>query len=112
MTTISCDPHKYGLGPKGVSVLMFKSKELRKHQLFSTGLWNGGLYGTSTIAGSRPGNVVVATWAVMMRVGKQGYIANAKAILDAVQGIKREIDNNIPELTYTSKQPSPVLSII
>ena len=26
VTTISIDPHKFGLGPKGVSVLLFKNK--------------------------------------------------------------------------------------
>lgn len=65
VTTISVDPHKYGMGPKGVSVLMFANKEWRQHQFFTYGRWNGGLYATTTIAGSRPGNVVVATWAVM-----------------------------------------------
>jgi len=29
VTTISCDPHKYGYGPKGASILMFRSKKLR-----------------------------------------------------------------------------------
>ena len=29
VTTISCDPHKYGYGPKGLSLCMFRSKKLR-----------------------------------------------------------------------------------
>lgn len=39
VTTISCDPHKYGLGPKGLSVLMFKDKELRRCTMFATTKW-------------------------------------------------------------------------
>ena len=27
VTTISCDPHKYGYGPKGASILMFRNKK-------------------------------------------------------------------------------------
>lgn len=30
VTAISCDTHKYGCGPKGMSVLMFRTKELRR----------------------------------------------------------------------------------
>jgi len=30
VTSISCDPHKYGFGPKGVSTALFKTKELRQ----------------------------------------------------------------------------------
>lgn len=29
VTSISCDNHKYGLAPKGVSMLLYKTKELR-----------------------------------------------------------------------------------
>lgn len=31
VTSISCDPHKYAYGPKGVSILMFREKEMREH---------------------------------------------------------------------------------
>jgi glutamate/tyrosine decarboxylase-like PLP-dependent enzyme len=31
VTSMSCDTHKYGYGPKGLSVILFKGKELRKH---------------------------------------------------------------------------------
>jgi sphinganine-1-phosphate aldolase len=31
VTSISVDPHKYGLGPKGVSVCLFRDSELRSH---------------------------------------------------------------------------------
>ena len=34
-TSISSDVHKYGYSPKGVSILMFKSQELRKLQYFA-----------------------------------------------------------------------------
>jgi sphinganine-1-phosphate aldolase len=31
VTSISCDPHKFCFGPKGLSVIMFRNKELRRH---------------------------------------------------------------------------------
>ena len=39
---------------------------------FVVGDWPGGFYGTTSIAGSRPGNVLAGTWAAMMRLGKEG----------------------------------------
>ena len=71
VTTISCDPHKYGYGPKGFSVLMFKNKELRRGIMYATSDWHGGLYMTPTLAGSRPGNIIAGTWAALMKTGKK-----------------------------------------
>ena len=31
VTSVSCDPHKYALGPKGCSLLLFRSKRLREY---------------------------------------------------------------------------------
>ena len=33
VTSISCDPHKYAYGPKGFSVCLFRSSELRSGAL-------------------------------------------------------------------------------
>lgn len=111
VTSISCDPHKYGMGPKGVSTLLFSDKSWRSHQFFATPRWNGGLYATTTVAGSRPGNVVVGTWAVMMKHGIEGYKKNAQMVLDAVVGIKKAIAQEIPELSYASDDVSCVMTI-
>lgn len=67
VTTISCDPHKYGYGPKGLSILMFRTTELRAHSFFAIATWTGGNYSTPTTAGSRSGANITGTWAAMMR---------------------------------------------
>jgi sphinganine-1-phosphate aldolase len=72
VTSISCDPHKYAYGPKGTSVLMFRDRRLREYQLFVNAVWNGGIYATTCIAGSRPGSVIAGTWASMLKHGKSG----------------------------------------
>lgn len=91
ITSISCDPHKYGMGPKGVSVLMFRNSNYRQYQFFATSSWNGGLYATTNIAGSRPGNVIVSTWAVMLKTGREGYLKCAQQVLDACQGVRKAV---------------------
>jgi len=49
VTTISVDHHKHGLAPKGISVIMFKNKELRRASFYGISDWPGGLYGTPTM---------------------------------------------------------------
>jgi len=51
---------------------MFRTKKLRRSMMFAVSDWTGGLYGTPSMAGSRPGCVLAGTWAAMMRNGREG----------------------------------------
>ena len=53
ITSISVDTHKYGCGPKGGSVILYKNQDLFKYQMFVKEDWSGGIYGTANITGSR-----------------------------------------------------------
>lgn len=57
---------------------MFRNNELRKQMLFAISDWNGGIYGTPCLAGSRPGNIIAGTWAALMKHGKEGYVEKTK----------------------------------
>lgn len=46
VTSMSVDHHKYGLAPKGISVVIYRHKSLRKYQYFSKFNWSGGIYVT------------------------------------------------------------------
>jgi sphinganine-1-phosphate aldolase len=80
VTTISMDPHKFGLAGKGASVLLYSSQKMRCHQFFSTSYWPGGLYGTVGIAGSRSGGGIASSWISMMRMGTNGYRESAEKV--------------------------------
>jgi len=67
ITSISCDPHKYAYGPKGLSISMFRTKELRRHSWFGVSDWTGGFYSTPSLAGSRSGAALAGTWAAMLK---------------------------------------------
>ena len=73
ITSISCDHHKYGCSPKGASVVMFKTKELRRHSFFAYSTWSGGVYATPTIAGSRGGVGISGAWYSLVTIGKKRY---------------------------------------
>nr|QFG74441.1 MAG: pyridoxal-dependent decarboxylase conserved domain protein [Megaviridae environmental sample] len=76
VTSISADYHKYGQSPKGASCIMYSDKKYMKHQYYIDVKWSGGVYATSTVAGSRCGNIVALTWATLMYTGKHGYLNN------------------------------------
>lgn len=59
VTSMSIDTHKYGLAPKGSSVVLYRNTELRKHQFVAVTEWSGGLYVSPSAAGSRSGNFVL-----------------------------------------------------
>ena len=97
VTSISVDTHKYGYAAKGTSVILYRSKELRHYQYYTTTEWPGGLYFSPTFAGSRPGALSAACWAALTSIGEQGYLEATKKILDTADYIKTEIEK-IPEL--------------
>jgi glutamate/tyrosine decarboxylase-like PLP-dependent enzyme len=41
VTSISVDTHKYGFAPKGSSVIMYRSKDIRRFQYFVAPDWSG-----------------------------------------------------------------------
>ena len=51
---------------------MFRDKKTREYQFYCNTTWNGGIYATTCIAGSRSGAVIVGTWASMREMGRNG----------------------------------------
>ncbi|XP_074502877.1 sphingosine-1-phosphate lyase 1 isoform X1 [Sebastes fasciatus] len=91
VTSISADTHKYGYAPKGSSVILYSDKEYRHYQYFVAPDWQGGIYASPSIAGSRPGGIIAACWATMMHMGENGYIDATKKIVSTARKIKTEI---------------------
>merc|ERR1711920_568001 len=72
---------------------MFRDPELC-HCMYSFATdWTGGIYATPTMLGSRPGGVVAATWAAMMKQGEAGYIETTKQIMGATRAIGKAIED-------------------
>lgn len=109
VTSISCDPHKYAYGPKGCSILLFREKKTREYQFYCNTTWNGGIYATTCIAGSRPGAVIVGTWASMREMGRNGLKAKAAGILEAQKQIRLGLENNV-DITICSNMTSPIFA--
>uniref|UniRef100_A0A1A9WWT6 sphinganine-1-phosphate aldolase n=1 Tax=Glossina brevipalpis TaxID=37001 RepID=A0A1A9WWT6_9MUSC len=91
VTSISADTHKYGFAPKGSSVILYSDQKYRNHQFTVTTDWPGGVYGSQTINGSRPGGIIAACWATMMSYGRNGYLEATKRILDTARYIEHGV---------------------
>jgi glutamate/tyrosine decarboxylase-like PLP-dependent enzyme len=83
VTSISADLHKYGYVPKGVSIILHRSKALRRNQTFTFDGWLGGFYGSSGILGTKPGGPIAAGWAALQFLGEAGYRERAVAAVRA-----------------------------
>ncbi|KAG6422427.1 hypothetical protein SASPL_118999 [Salvia splendens] len=107
VTSISVDVHKYGLAPKGTSVVLYRDHDIRKmvfgkayfkkELTCSVTEWTGGLYVSPTIAGSRPGALIAGAWAAMMSLGLEGYLENTRKIMEASKRLEEGV-RQIPEL--------------
>ena len=110
VSSISCDTHKYGFAPKGSSIIMYRNEDLRMHQYFIEPNWVGGLYGSPTLAGSRPGALVVGCWATMVKFGEDGYIESCRSIIEAARKLRRYIETEIPDLQIIGDPQFSVIS--
>ncbi|KAH9772501.1 Sphingosine-1-phosphate lyase [Citrus sinensis] len=98
VTSISVDVHKYGLAPKGTSVVGLENYPLfYEIRILNLTEWSGGLYVSPTVAGSRPGGLIAGAWAALMSLGQEGYLENTKAIMEVSESIQKGI-KEIPEL--------------
>ena len=82
VTSISADTHKFGYGLKGTSVVVYRDASFRRHQYHIEPTWQGGIYASNGLAGSRSGGLIAATWAAMVRYGREGYLRYAKQIFE------------------------------
>ncbi|XP_019855201.1 PREDICTED: sphingosine-1-phosphate lyase-like [Amphimedon queenslandica] len=98
VTSISADVHKYGLGPKGASVVLYRSSEIRKYQVFAYTDWPGGLFGSPSMSGTRPGGNIASSWAAIMSLGQEGYLSVAERLMNVTLSMKEGI-RSVPELS-------------
>lgn len=80
--SMSGDLHKYGYTPKPLSTILWSSAAEQKYHFIPVSNWPCGLYLSQSLVGSRPLAPTAAAWALFHRLGHDGYLANAKRILD------------------------------
>lgn len=92
VTSISADVHKLGYAPKGASVILHRTKALRRWQTFVFEDWLGGFYASPGMQGTRPALPMATAWAILHHLGMEGYLRLAQLTLDTrirmVEGVR------------------------
>ena len=73
MTSVSVDLHKYGYTPKGVSLVLWRDAELRRHTWFATADWSGYPVINTTLLSTKGGGPPAVAWSFLKKVGRDGY---------------------------------------
>jgi glutamate/tyrosine decarboxylase-like PLP-dependent enzyme len=109
VTSISADLHKFGYAAKGASLLLWRSIDAMRHQIFVAPDFPGGIYASPTLLGTRPGGPIAAAWAALQAFGESGYLALAKAAVDAADRLRRGIEQ-IPGLALVGHGDATIIA--
>lgn len=110
VTSMSLDLHKYGFAPKGVSVVLQRSRELRNAQYFACANWTGYAIVNSSILGSKSIAATAAALAIVKHLGRQGFRERAKTMWEATQTIIHTIDKT-PGIRLVARPDANVLAL-
>ena len=83
VTSMSMDLHKYAFAAKGASVVLYKNKELREHQIFTHSGWTGYTIINPTIQSTKSGGPMAGAWAALKTIGRSGYLEYARSLKEA-----------------------------
>jgi sphinganine-1-phosphate aldolase len=109
VTSVSVDLHKYGYAPKGTSLLLHRTPELRKPQFFASADWPGYTMLNTTMQSTKSGGPLAGAWAVVESLGDDGYLALSRRLFDAVDAIVTGIEA-APELSLVTRPDSSLVT--
>lgn len=110
VTSISMDFHKYAYCPKGASVILYRSPDLRRHQLYAKAAWTGYTVINTTFQSTKSGGALAATWATLNYIGDDGYLDIANRTMAAVDAICAGIADD-PDLAVMGDPESNLIAL-
>jgi glutamate/tyrosine decarboxylase-like PLP-dependent enzyme len=105
VTSISADLHKYGYAAKGCSVIMYRSKEIRKYQIFACTDTTAYTLINPTVLSSKSGGPMAGAWAILNFLGEEGY----KKIIQEVQEATKKLIDGIDAIDGLQVLGEPVM---
>ncbi|MFN3742612.1 MAG: pyridoxal phosphate-dependent decarboxylase family protein [Anaerolineales bacterium] len=110
VTSISADLHKFGYAAKPASVVLYRTPQLRRYQMFVSTDWPGGIYPSPVISGSRPGGPIAAAWALMHFLGEEGYLEITARVMETTKYLQAGI-RTLPGLKILGEPEMSVFAI-
>ena len=105
VTSISTDLHKYGYAAKGCSAILYRSKNIRKFQIFACTDTTGYTLINPTMLSSKTGGPMAGAWAVLNFLGEEGY----KTIVREVQEATNKLINGVEAIEGLQVLGEPVM---
>ena len=103
--SISGDLHKYGYAPKPLSSVLWRTQEEQAYHFMPVSEWPCGLYLSQSLVGSRPLAPIASAWALFHRLGREGYLENARRVLEVRQAIIEKVSQIDGLLTWPTHGP-------
>jgi glutamate/tyrosine decarboxylase-like PLP-dependent enzyme len=97
VTSISADLHKYGYAAKGASCIMYRSKDIRKYQIFACTDTTAYTLINPTVLSTKSGGPMAGAWAILAYLGEEGFMRIVETVQEATRKLIAGIDA-IPEL--------------
>jgi sphinganine-1-phosphate aldolase len=97
VTSISTDLHKFGYCPKQSSVVMYRSRDLRRFQIYTSTRTTCYTLINTTILSTKTGGPAAGAWAVLNYLGEEGYKKIVSAVQETVAKMVAGV-KSIPEL--------------
>ena len=91
--SMSADLHKYGYAPKPCSTVLWASQEEQSYHYVPITEWACGLYLSQSFVGSRSMGPVAGAWALMHYWGREGYLDNARQLLELKRHLQEACRN-------------------
>lgn len=111
VTSLSADLHKFGYAPKGVSVLLHRGRRQHRAQFFATTRWPGYPVVNPTLLGSKSASSLAAAWAIVQRLGDEGFAELTASIARVAAGIRDEVER-IPGLVVMGDPVGPAITLV
>lgn len=115
VTSISMDLHKFAYCHKGASVILHKTKALRRSQIYICASWSGYTLANATVQSSKSGGPMAAAWATLNHVGRDGYLRLCSDLLrttrevvdgiNAIDGLRCMTEPDMCLVAFVSDDP-------
>lgn len=111
VSTIQTDCYRYGLSPSGISVLLYRNREIRRKHFFIFTKWMGGFYLTPSLPGSKTSFFSVAAYMNFLHYGKDKFREQYRKINQVVNNIKNYVKDKMPKIKIIGDPQLSIFSI-
>lgn len=116
VTSLSVDLHKYAFAPKGASVVLYRDRSWRRHQIYACAGWSGYTIVNTTVQSTKSGGPLAGAWAVLRHIGDAGYETLMRRMYEAtrrvcdgiraIDGLRLLVEPDTNLLAFTSDEVS------